>query len=491
MCGGAALEWYTRSENLPRLAMLASSGTPGDRSVDIALQLQKAGLSGSLALSDVAAQMEAQRQTSGTWPTAGSGPVPDVAELVAAVLDYPLDATLDYDLTARPLTEDDLQGVAIVLLESYDRGEMPNPKSETFASQYDQWIDQLMKTIGRQDIQLHLRVLLTGRCTGPDVALQLKALALAEEEALPGVVPLSRRLTLLRNKTVDFTRRTALLAAGALGMLGWQVKDVLTAVPKALDQRRRPWAYPPEAAKTGTLGVAARSALRTVAIGGAWLALDESSKGAIYGRPLEYTRRVADTLKAVTAGRDVRTVLEIGIGCSTTNLQHGYYSGARGVQLYGLDPAPPEGDKLMDAQAAAEKYGVELLLRRGMAEDLGEFADGFFDAVICTNTFCTVGDPKRAIEEVKRVLRPGGRFGFVEHVSVLEDEARQALPKRALQVSQRVLDPLQQALHGGCSLCRDTDSLIARTFGDGTRQRFEVPEMWPVSQFVCGVVTKA
>ena len=49
------------------------------------------------------------------------------------------------------------------------------------------------------------------------------------------------------------------------------------------------------------------------------------------------------------------------------------------------------------------------------AEDL-PFDDGSFDTVVSTMVLCTVADPGRALAEVRRVLRPDGRFLFIEHV---------------------------------------------------------------------------
>jgi ubiquinone/menaquinone biosynthesis C-methylase UbiE len=50
----------------------------------------------------------------------------------------------------------------------------------------------------------------------------------------------------------------------------------------------------------------------------------------------------------------------------------------------------------------------------GDAHDL-PFADGTFDTVVCTYSLCSVTDVARAISEMKRVLRPGGRLILVDH----------------------------------------------------------------------------
>jgi SAM-dependent methyltransferase len=52
---------------------------------------------------------------------------------------------------------------------------------------------------------------------------------------------------------------------------------------------------------------------------------------------------------------------------------------------------------------------------RASAEAL-PFEDDSFDTVVATLVFCTVSDPEAALDEVRRVLRPGGRLLFIEHV---------------------------------------------------------------------------
>jgi ubiquinone/menaquinone biosynthesis C-methylase UbiE len=94
-------------------------------------------------------------------------------------------------------------------------------------------------------------------------------------------------------------------------------------------------------------------------------------------------------------------VLEIGIGTGR-NLPH-YRAD---VSLIGIELSPA---MLEIARARARELGREVDLRVGDAQALG-FPDDSFDAVVCTLSLCTIPDDRAAVAEVRRVLRPGGRF---------------------------------------------------------------------------------
>lgn len=79
-----------------------------------------------------------------------------------------------------------------------------------------------------------------------------------------------------------------------------------------------------------------------------------------------------------------------------------------------------------------------------------EFADGSFGTVTASLTFCSVRDPRRVLDEVVRVLRPGGRFLFHEHVR----------GSGVRGVVQDLMTPLQRRLADGCHANRDFESLL-------------------------------
>jgi SAM-dependent methyltransferase len=101
-------------------------------------------------------------------------------------------------------------------------------------------------------------------------------------------------------------------------------------------------------------------------------------------------------------------VLEIGAGTGL-NLPH-YPTGLD--QLVLTEPGARIGRRIDLGRAPA---GVDARLVRAPAEEL-PFPDGSFDTVVSTLVLCTVTDPRRALSEVARVLRPGGQLLFLEHV---------------------------------------------------------------------------
>ena len=115
-------------------------------------------------------------------------------------------------------------------------------------------------------------------------------------------------------------------------------------------------------------------------------------------------RAMRQQLLADAAGR----VLEIGAGTGA-NLPH--YNGAV-ESLVVTEPEPP---MLRRLQRAAHEHVPSARVLRAPAEDL-PFEDDSFDTVVSTLVLCGVDDQPRALREARRVLRPGGRLLFLEHV---------------------------------------------------------------------------
>ena len=137
--------------------------------------------------------------------------------------------------------------------------------------------------------------------------------------------------------------------------------------------------------------------------------------------------------------------LELGAGTGH-NLPH--YPPA--VERLVLTEPDPHMAKRLRAQVAEAGRSDVKVLEAG-AESLPA-ADGEFDTVVATLVFCTIPDPRAALDEVARVLRRGGRLLFMEHV-------RAESPRRAAW--QDRLNPVQNLLFGGCNLNRPTADTIA------------------------------
>lgn len=169
------------------------------------------------------------------------------------------------------------------------------------------------------------------------------------------------------------------------------------------------------------------------------------------------------------------TVVEIGPGPGT-NVR--YYR--PGTRLIAVEPAPQMHRAL---RRAARRRGVELELHPRGAEIL-ELDDQSVDAVVATLVLCSVDDPRAVLSEVRRVLRPGGRFIFLEHVA--------ADPGTRLHRLQGWLRKPWAWTFEGCELRRNTGAIIrAAGFDEVEEERFRVSlSPMPFSPHVAGIATR-
>jgi ubiquinone/menaquinone biosynthesis C-methylase UbiE len=140
-------------------------------------------------------------------------------------------------------------------------------------------------------------------------------------------------------------------------------------------------------------------------------------------------------------------VLEIGVG-SGLNLP---FYGPAVEHLYALDPSPV-------LLAMAKRRAVRMTVPVGWIEGSAEaipLEDQLADTVVTTWTLCTMADPARALREMRRVLKCGGRLLFIEHGRAPEADVR---------AWQDRLTPLWRRIAGGCHLNRPIDALL-RTGG--------------------------
>jgi len=138
-------------------------------------------------------------------------------------------------------------------------------------------------------------------------------------------------------------------------------------------------------------------------------------------------------------------VLEIGFGTGL-NLPHYPAAVARLTAVDAEDMLPAR----VRERIAASPIPVRRL--RLDATRRLPFPDRSFDAAVTTLTLCSLADPPAALAELRRVIKPGGRYVFLEH-------GRSADPRVAR--SQDRLTPLQRILACGCRLNRPVDRLIS------------------------------
>ncbi len=105
------------------------------------------------------------------------------------------------------------------------------------------------------------------------------------------------------------------------------------------------------------------------------------------------------------------------------------------------------------------EYEDNVTLAQADAENL-PFPDGSFDAVVGTLVFCTIPDAARALQEVRRVLKPNGSLRLVEHV-----RASNRIGRALMQLA----NPVWHLMTGGCNINRDTLEAV-RAAGFQVRQ---------------------
>lgn len=158
-------------------------------------------------------------------------------------------------------------------------------------------------------------------------------------------------------------------------------------------------------------------------------------------------------------------ILEIGAG---TGANLDYYP--QDADLWLLEPSPYMRNYLQDKVNEADQ---DTHMIDGFAEDM-PFPDNNFDAVVSTLVLCSVNDVEESLSEILRVLKPGGRFYFIEHVAAPEHSW--------LRTIQNWITPFWKYIADGCHPNRDTAELIQKSgFTDYKieRTRIKLPVVSP------------
>jgi ubiquinone/menaquinone biosynthesis C-methylase UbiE len=186
-------------------------------------------------------------------------------------------------------------------------------------------------------------------------------------------------------------------------------------------------------------------------------------------------RRELTPIRARVSASLAGDVLEVGFG-SGLNVPH--YPPAI-TRVRAVDPATL-GRKLAAKRVASSTVPVEYVDLDGQALSLESDS---IDHVITTWTLCSIPDVDRALSEIRRVLRSGGLFHFVEH-------GRSPDPNVAAW--QNRLTPIQRRVAGGCHLNRPIDQLVLNSGLELTRlENYYAKGPRPFGYMFEGVATKS
>jgi ubiquinone/menaquinone biosynthesis C-methylase UbiE len=179
-------------------------------------------------------------------------------------------------------------------------------------------------------------------------------------------------------------------------------------------------------------------------------------------------------LKQALLGNLQHQVLEIGPGAGAN---FAYYN--HNINWLGVEPNPYMHSYL---EQEAQQQGLSNIeLRQGTAEDL-PVKDKSIDHVVSTHVLCSVKDPHRSLQEIKRVLKPGGHFIFIEHVA-----GECGTWTRRIQDG---IEPVWKTLFDNCHTNRKTGKILEQ-IGLETVNYYQFKLAFPiVSPHIAGIVRK-
>jgi ubiquinone/menaquinone biosynthesis C-methylase UbiE len=148
-------------------------------------------------------------------------------------------------------------------------------------------------------------------------------------------------------------------------------------------------------------------------------------------------------------------ILEIGFG---TGLNLPHYP-EQVTKITTVEPNPGM-QKLARSRIKQSQITVDYKILNGESLPM---SNAMFDSVVCTWTLCSIPLVEQAIAEVYRVLKPGGKFLFIEH-GLSQDPS--------IQVWQNRLTPIQKVIADGCHLNRKINELVQQQFSNVTIKQF-------------------
>jgi ubiquinone/menaquinone biosynthesis C-methylase UbiE len=171
-------------------------------------------------------------------------------------------------------------------------------------------------------------------------------------------------------------------------------------------------------------------------------------------------------------------VLELGIG---TGANLPFYTN-QVSEVVGIEPSTALLQKAQTRLQQLKQQSViqpQVILQPGSAEKM-DFADATFDTVVACLVFCTIPQAEAAAREMHRVLKPGGKVVFFEHIRAAEAH---------LVKWQNRLNSLWNVLGCGCNLNRDTKGLFAHVgFQYRELREYHHPALQVLNTKVCSWV---
>ncbi|MEH2328880.1 class I SAM-dependent methyltransferase [Nostoc sp.] len=195
----------------------------------------------------------------------------------------------------------------------------------------------------------------------------------------------------------------------------------------------------------------------------AWMMASSTSK---------YDKIVSDRKRSLFANLQGK-VLELD---PITGANLPYYP--KDIHWIGIEPNSHTHSSL---QKQAEKLGLNIDLRIGNAEWL-DAEDNSIDTVVSTLVLCSVPNIDYTLQAILRVLKPGGRFLFIEHVAAPQGNL--------LRQVQNIISPIWKVIGNGCHPDRETWIAVGKAgFSNIHYERFDA-QLPIVSPYLIGVATK-
>lgn len=183
-----------------------------------------------------------------------------------------------------------------------------------------------------------------------------------------------------------------------------------------------------------------------------------------------------DPMRPETVGAAHGDVLEIGFG---TGRNLAFYASTVD-SVHGVDPMVTRGVGPVERRIAQAPFPVERFSLS--ADDTLPFDAGRFDCVVTTWTLCSIPDARAALTEMRRVLKPGGAYLFLEH--------GRGRTERTARWQDR-LNPLWRRLTDGCNLNRPVDELVQSAgFELGPLREFNAAGPALTSHMYRGIATR-